>query len=136
MPVLKTLSDFARDCRDRGVPEIDVDEFRELIAAEPDTMIVDIREKIEWRCGRLPGAIHVSRGVLECNLEKIGFNNRITYEDLKRRIVFYCGAGDRSLLATERAMEMGFVNAMSLDGGYQGWTDSGGDVIVDKRFPS
>ncbi len=135
MPVMKTMDDFARECRERGVPEIDIEDYIELAQRRPTTKLIDVREKGEWLCGRLPRAINVSRGVLENSLGTIAYNGRITDHDLAQPIVFYCGCGDRSLLVTERAMEMGFENAFSLDGGFKEWAKSGLEIIVDKRFP-
>lgn len=136
MPVMKMMPDFAKEAYERGVPEIDIDDLRELVVQKPGTKIIDVREKGEWRCGRLPGATHVPRGIMESNLATDAFNGRITDADLEETIVFYCGCGDRSLLVTERAMEMGFKDPRSLEGGYRAWIKAGGDVIVDKRFPA
>ena len=135
MPVMKMMPEFAQEARERGVPEIDCDELKEIVEAAPETMIIDVREKGEWLCGRLPGATNVPRGVIESNLATCAFKGRITDADLERLIVFYCGCGDRSLLVTERAMEMGFRRPRSLEGGYREWVRSGGAIVVDKRFP-
>lgn len=134
MPVMKMMPDFAKEALERGVPEIDCDELRELVADRPDTKLIDVREKGEWLCGRLPGATNVPRGIIESNLNTDAFNGRITDEDLAQTIVFYCGCGDRSLLVTERATEMGFEDARSLEGGYRAWIKAGGMVVVDSRF--
>lgn len=134
MPVMKMMPDFARDAKERGVPEIGCDELVELLANDPDMKLIDVREKGEWLCGRMPRAQHVPRGIIESNLATDAYNGRITDEDLDRTIVFYCGCGDRSVLVTERAAEMGFRDPRSLEGGYREWIRQGGDVIVDPRF--
>ena len=74
------------------------------------------------------------RAIIESNLGTDAYNGRSTDADLARTIVFYCGCGDRSLLVTERAMEMGFKDPRSLDGGYREWVKFGGEIVVAPRF--
>lgn len=80
--------------------------------------LVDVREESEWNKGRLPGAVHLSKGVIERDIEK-------TVPDPKAEIVLYCGGGFRSALAADALRRMGYQNVISMDGGWRGWNDAG-----------
>jgi len=88
------------------------------IQAMADSTIVDVREDAEWDQGHLPGAMHLSRGVLEYRVEKL-------LPDKDAPIVLYCGGGGRSALAADVLQEMGYTNVCSLAGGFRGWTAAG-----------
>ena len=88
-----------------------------LDAGEPVTL-VDVREESEYAAGRLPGAVHLSKGVIERDVEK-------TFPDLAAELILYCGGGYRSALAADNLRRMGYANAVSLDGGWRGWTEAG-----------
>lgn len=80
--------------------------------------LVDVREDHEWRKGRLKGAIHLARGILERDVE-----NR--FPDKDAELVLYCGGGFRSALAAESLQKMGYRNVISMDGGWRRWKDLG-----------
>jgi rhodanese-related sulfurtransferase len=86
--------------------------------------LIDVREDSEWLRGHIPGAIHLSRGVLERDIEK-------TVPDKNAPIVLYCGGGFRSALASDNLGKMGYRNVISMDGGWRGWTEAGFPVIRD-----
>lgn len=77
-----------------------------------------MREDNEWDKGHIPGARHLGRGVLERDVEK-------EFPDKQTELVLYCGGGFRSALAAESLKKMGYVNAVSMDGGWRGWTEAG-----------
>jgi len=85
-------------------------------------ILVDTREDSEWARGHIPGAIHLSRGTIERDIEK-------TVPDKGTRIVLYCGGGYRSALAADNLQKMGYRNVISMDGGWRGWTEAGFPVI-------
>ena len=76
--------------------------------------IFDVREKYEAEFGMIPRAIHLSRGVLERDIEKYITNKNA-------HIVAYCAIGARSILAAYTLQMMGFKNVYSLKGGYNEW---------------
>ena len=86
--------------------------------------LVDVREESEWARGHIPGAIHLSKGVIERDIEK-------TVPDKDATMVLYCGGGFRSALAADNLQKMGYRNVISMDGGWRGWTDSQFPVIRD-----
>ena len=85
-------------------------------------VLVDTREDSEWARGHIPGAIHLSRGTIERDIEK-------TVPDKGTRIVLYCGGGYRSALVADNLQKMGYRNVISMDGGWRGWTEAGFPVI-------
>lgn len=84
------------------------------------TTFLDVRDLQEVNLGRIPGAVHVSRGQLENKIEAV----------LPRTtpIVVYCGGGSRSALAADTLRQMGYENVRSLAGGFRSWAEAGGDV--------
>ena len=80
--------------------------------------LIDVREESEYAAGRLPGATHLSKGVIERDVEA-------RFPDPAAELVLYCGGGYRSALAADNLREMGYTNAVSLDGGWRGWTEAG-----------
>ncbi len=83
-----------------------------------DIVLVDVREKIEWNEGHIPGAIHVPRGYLELQIEE-------AVPDKSKTVVLYCAGGVRSLMAGNTLKQMGYPNAISMSGGFGQWKNSG-----------
>jgi rhodanese-related sulfurtransferase len=76
--------------------------------------LVDVREESEVAAGRIRGAKHIGRGVLERDIEGL-------IPDLHARIVLYCGGGYRSALAAESLQRMGYTDVYSMAGGIRAW---------------
>ncbi len=94
------------------VKEITLEQARERIAHNPRVILMDVREDMEWRNGHAGEAVHLGRGVLERDLEKM-------VPDPGSEIIMYCGGGYRSVLAADVAQRMGYKNVASLIGGYK-----------------
>ena len=129
MPLRKNLADLADEAR-RHVPEIDVDELPD---EREDALILDVRESDERARGAIPGSVHIPRGVIERDIERIAFGGKVSDKDLDRPIVCYCGGGHRSLLAARSLQEMGFTNVVSLAGGFRAYGESGRAVDIDRN---
>ena len=104
----------------RHVNEISVAEARAKVAADPQVVLLDVREDHEWQAGHAAEARHLGKGILERDLEKL-------YPDHKTEILMYCGGGFRSALTCDAAQKMGYANVHSITGGYKalvqaGWT--------------
>lgn len=106
----------------QGVRETDVAAVRAKITAGETFHLIDVREDNEWAAGHLPGAIHVGKGVIERDIEKVVPNT-------SDPIVLYCGGGFRSALAAEALGKMGYTNVLSMDGGFSGWKEAGHEVV-------
>jgi rhodanese-related sulfurtransferase len=113
LPEFKQLVDEAR----AQITEISPDELKHMQRCGDDFTLVDVREREEHARGTIPGAVAMPRGILEVNIEQITI-------DKGRKLVLYCGGGNRSALAALNLKKMGFRNVISLAGGYQRWRDS------------
>jgi rhodanese-related sulfurtransferase len=103
---------LVNDAKSR-VKEITIDQARERLKANPDAVLIDVREESEWQKAHAAEAIHLSKGILERDLE-----DRIP--DPNTEIIMYCGGGFRSALTADAAQKMGYKNVSSLIGGYKG----------------
>jgi rhodanese-related sulfurtransferase len=106
----------------RSVRAIPAARLRGMLADGAPLALIDVREDSEWEQGRLPGAIHLGKGILERDIEK-------ARPDPGARIVVYCSGGARSALAAESLGRMGYGNVFSLDGGVKAWSESGGGLV-------
>jgi rhodanese-related sulfurtransferase len=100
------------------VKEIDIETYKKLRAAADPHLLVDTREESEWAAGHVAGAIHLSKGIIERDIE-----TRVP--DHAATLVLYCGGGYRSALVADNLQKMGYRNAISLDGGWRALKESG-----------
>jgi rhodanese-related sulfurtransferase len=100
------------------IRETDVHDVKRRLDTAEKFYLVDVREESEWSRGHLPGAIHLSKGIIERDIEK-------TIADPSATIVLYCGGGFRSALVADSLQQMGYSNVRSMDGGWRGWRDAG-----------
>jgi rhodanese-related sulfurtransferase len=94
------------------VKEITIDEARQRLAKNPQIVLMDVREDLEWQKGHAAQAVHLGKGVLERDLEGL-------FPEPNREIIMYCGGGFRSILTADVAQKMGYRNVYSLKGGYK-----------------
>ena len=87
--------------------------------------LVDVREESEWAASHLPEAIHLSKGIIERDVEQ-------AFPDLHQEIIVYCGGGFRSALVADNLQKMGYTHIISMNGGFRGWTEAGYPVVKDK----
>ena len=102
----------------KHVSEISVAEARAKLAARSKAVLLDVREDSEWAAGHAAEAVHLGKGILERDLEKL-------YPDPNTEIILYCGGGFRSALSCDAAQKMGYKNVHSLIGGYKGMVAAG-----------
>ena len=95
-----------------SVNEITTEQAHERLANNSNTILIDVREDSEWENGHVKQAIHLSKGVLERDIESV-----IPKKNLE--IIMYCGGGYRSILTAEISQRMGYTNVHSLIGGYK-----------------
>ena len=87
------------------------------------SLLIDVREADEYAAGHLPGAIHMSRGLIEF---KLSSNPAMGARDL--RIVLYCKTSGRAALAANALQDMGYLNVSSIAGGFDAWVAAGKPV--------
>ena len=106
------------------IKEIDGDRLLQLQGA--GIPVVDVREPAEFAAGHVPGAVNIPRGVLEFEIDGHPAVNGVKDPALGHRdlpIVVYCRSGGRSALAAEALKRLGFVEPLSLAGGFNGWVE-------------
>jgi rhodanese-related sulfurtransferase len=105
----------------KRVTEISIAEARARLAANPNIVLLDVREDLEWQAGHAVEAKHLGKGILERDLEK-------RFPDPQTEIIMYCGGGFRSALSCDAAQKMSYRNVSSLSGGYKGMVAAGWPV--------
>ena len=115
---MKSGTDLINDAKTR-IKEVSP---REALAmcARGDTTFLDVRDQHEVNLGKIPGALHISRGTLETKIEAAVPRDA--------QVVIYCASGNRSALAAETLQQMGYEKVSSLTGGFRGWAEAGGDI--------
>ena len=86
-------------------------------------LLLDVREADEYANGHIPGAVHISRGLLEFKLSN---NPNLSSRDLK--IVLYCKNSGRAALASKSLHDMGYMNIQSIAGGFDAWAQAGNPI--------
>ncbi len=106
---------LVNDAKSR-VKEVNIDEYQKM--PRDGHILVDVREDNEWSAGHAAGAVHMSKGTIERDVEK-------EVPDKSKTLVLYCGGGFRSALAADALGKMGYQNVISLDGGWRAWNQAG-----------
>ncbi len=83
-----------------------------------EALLIDVREEDEFRGGHAEGAVHLSKGVVEVEIEDLA-------PELDTPIICYCGGGGRSALVADNLQKMGYTNVRSLAGGFKAWKAAG-----------
>jgi rhodanese-related sulfurtransferase len=100
------------------VKETDIPGYKKMVAEGSRPVLIDVREDSEWAAGHAAGAVHLGKGVIERDIE-----TKIPEKGAK--LVLYCGGGFRSALAADALRQMGYTDAISLDGGWRAYQQSG-----------
>lgn len=96
------------------IQEVSTDQIAARLARGEKFELVDVREESEFAAGRIKGARHLGKGVIERDVEK-------AIPDPSTEIVLYCGGGFRSALAAENLVRMGYADVKSMAGGWREW---------------
>ena len=111
-PGFEKLSEEVR----QEITEIEADAVIKKLETRVPLHFFDVREESEWAAGHLPRAQHLSKGIIERDIE-------VRVPDKNAEIVLYCGGGYRSALAAFNLKKMGYSNVKSMIGGYRHWTE-------------
>jgi rhodanese-related sulfurtransferase len=116
---MKTGPQLLAETREK-VTEVSVSQVMDMQKTGEPLTLLDVRDLHEVNLGKIPGAVHISRGNLESKVEAIVPRDA--------HVVIYCASGNRSVFAADRLTEMGYANVSSMAGGFRGWAEAGGDV--------
>ena len=107
-----------RDLLNAAKAEIREVDPQEVAARLDHYTLLDVREPDEYQQGAVPGAIHVPRGQLEFSIEgRLG--------DKTAPIAIYCAGGTRSAFAAKTLQDLGYLDVVSVAGGFNKWKDEG-----------
>lgn len=105
-----------------NITELSADDVMKMISNKENIVILDVRDKEELETGRIPGAVNLSRGMLEFRISTL-------IPDKNARIIVYCGVDLRGPLATRTLNELGYKRAVNINGGLQAWKAAGYPVV-------
>jgi rhodanese-related sulfurtransferase len=108
---------LVNDAKSR-IKETNIDGYKRMLEKGEPVVLVDVREDHEWYAGHVKGAVHLSKGTIERDVEA-------KYPDKDVKLVLYCGGGFRSALVADNLNKMGYTDAISLDGGWRVLKESG-----------
>jgi rhodanese-related sulfurtransferase len=109
-----------------AVPRVSAAEARDMIA-KGDTLVVDVRDAPEVeRSGKVAGAVHVSRGMLEFRADpESPYHDKNFAKD--KTVIVYCASGGRSALSGKVLKDMGYERVYNL-GAFKDWAEGGGAI--------
>lgn len=107
-----------------NICECSIAEFKAKFDSQHPPVLIDVREASEFAAGHVPGAIHLSKGIIERDIEE-------RFPDPSTELHLMCGGGYRSALAADNLQKMGYTRIVSVDGGWRGWTEAGFPVERD-----
>ena len=120
---MKKFLDLISDCLG-DVGEIMPWDLEERMAANPELLVVDVREPYEYDAMHIEASLSVPRGILESACE---WDYEETIPELvkarEREVVVVCRSGYRSVLSAFSMKMLGFQNVVSLKTGLRGWND-------------
>lgn len=102
----------------RRIHEVNIEQYLQMRKSGDAGQLLDVREDHEWEAAHAAGAVHLSKGIIERDIET-------AFPDKNTKLVLYCGGGYRSALATDNLQKMGYTNVISLDGGWRAIEASG-----------
>lgn len=103
---------------DMKITYVDANAAAELLAADPDMGVVDVRTGLEYKTGHIKGAVH--NGFIG-----LGFAKRLGGLERTTPYLVVCRTGHRSIPALQSFDKMGFTHIVHLDGGMQAWKKAG-----------
>jgi len=121
-----TYSDLLASVR-KATKEVSLDSLKKRLEAREPIVLLDVREKEEFRAGYIPGAISIPRGFLEIQVE-----GKLPNKDAK--IVAYCAGGTRSALAAKTLGDLGYTNVETANPGFTRWKDLGFPVELPAQL--
>ena len=87
--------------------------------SESKSNMIDIRDIRELQNeGKVEGAVHIPRGMLEFWLDPESPYFKEGKLDMNKEMVLFCAGGLRSALAAKTLKDMGFKNVSHIEGGF------------------
>jgi len=109
-----------------AVKELTVNQVKDMMGTGEKFNLIDVREDYEWQHGSLPNAVHLSKGVIERDIES-------AIPDKETPIVLFCSGGFRSIVAAYNVQKMGYDKVYSMAGGLKGWMATSFPVVPTNK---
>ena len=107
----------------RTLRTVEMDGFASVVANPQGSLLLDVREADEVAQGRIPGTLHIPRGLLEFRIwSTLGFPGPV---DTSRLIYVHCANGNRAILAARQLMDVGFTNVVAVTMEFAAWQRAG-----------
>jgi rhodanese-related sulfurtransferase len=109
-----------------AVPRISPAQAQELVASA-NAIMIDVRDAPEVeKSGKIVGALHVSRGMLEFRADPDSpYHDKVLRKD--RAVIIYCASGGRAALGAKVLKDMGYAEVYNL-GAFKDWVENGGEI--------
>lgn len=104
------------------IKEINAKDLADKLSKAP-FYLIDVRELEEYKQGAIANTIHLSKGIIERDIEKL-------IPDYAANIVVYCSGGFRSCLVADNLQKMGYQHVISLTGGLRAWLETGYQLTI------
>ncbi|MFN2359960.1 MAG: rhodanese-like domain-containing protein [Marinobacter sp.] len=124
---MKTAHDLVAEAK-QDIHEVPLEQADDAI--KKADLLLDVRDADEYRAGHVPGAVNISRGLLEFK-----FTNDPALENRDLNIVCYCKTSGRAALSVRSLKEMGYMHVQSIAGGFDAWQEAG-KPIAKPELPS
>ena len=115
---MKSGTDLINEAKSRIKEVTAADALR--MQREGHTTFLAVRDQQEVNLGKVPAAVHISRGTLETKVEAVVPRDA--------HVVVYCASGNRSALVADTMRQMGYADVSSLAGGFRAWAEAGGEI--------
>ncbi len=109
----------------KHVKEASTQDTLDAIKKDPKAALIDVREESEFAAGHVKGAEHLSKGIIERDIEKL-------HPDPEQPLYLYCGGGFRSVLSADNLRKMGYTNVFSVAGGWRAFKEMDIEIETEK----
>ncbi len=128
LQIRKSVKDMVAEAS-AEIETLTVEQARALLG-QPGVTFIDLRDPRElWREGGIPGAVNVTRGMLEFWIDPASPYHKPLFAS-GDKFVFFCGGGWRSALAAKVAQDMGLTPVCHVEGGFGAWKKAGAPVVA------
>ena len=114
---ITSKQEISREAKSKA-PHISAQQLSTYLSGKEEIVLLDIRTEAEYEAGHIQGAQWFPRGKVEFYIQDL-------IKDPDAKIVLYCRTGGRSALTTLTMKEIGYTNAVDLDGGFKEWIAQG-----------
>ncbi|MBP1638792.1 MAG: rhodanese-like protein [Bacteroidetes bacterium] len=106
----------------KGRTDLTVSQFKEYLAKNPTTILLDVRTPEEFTAGHLKNAVNIP-------VNDTDFEAKVSKFDKTQVVMVYCRSGHRSVMASGKLLTLGFVSILNLEKGINSWQAAGEQTV-------